>query len=726
MKHAPVSPLREVRLADAARIGNKAAMLGELIAAGVRVPDGVVLDAEAATLAAADREALLHAAATALGGDRFAVRSSGVAEDGLDRSFAGLYETVLNVRASELGDAVETVLGSARSGLVGQYDPSSSIEMAVIVQNMVDAVAAGVVLTADPVTGDRKTCVVTAVKGLAAPLVSGEVPGDEWRVRDGRATPVRRIEGAIDARVALAVTAEARRIAEMRGVPQDVEWAVGPDGSIWIVQARPMTALPPEVSWESPARGAFSRSYRFGEWIAEPVTPLFESWLLSTMEERLHEILREGLGQRAPRPYHVVVNGWYFYSLNWAAPGSLARSFPRMLIRIARSPRHAAGVLPATVRHSVPVFEREWREDIQPRYRAAVAAAEVRVDTLPVDELPGLIDELARLAGEYFTSIAALSGAAYKLELNLAVFHRKHLQAAVGWSHLPLLGGFEPPDSPSRPSVATLDWWQAPIPAEGGERMRRTVDPEVVAARRVAEVASVAAVEGSPRRLRQFRRLLADAQRLIAIREEQTQELTLPWPVLRRAVVRLGEALVDRRRITQPEDVFFLTRTEALDALEGRSTPDVDIAARRTLRAEQARLVAPLGIGRLPPVAARMWSSFAKLVGARPSERSLVSGTPASAGRATGRVRVIRRADEFGDLRRGEILVAPLTAPAWTPLFALAAGVVTDVGSAAAHASLIAREYGIPAIVGTGDATGRLRTGMLVTIDGGTGTVEAA
>ena len=72
----------------------------------------------------------------------------------------------------------------------------------------------------------------------------------------------------------------------------------------------------------------------------------------------------------------------------------------------------------------------------------------------------------------------------------------------------------------------------------------------------------------------------------------------------------------------------------------------------------------------------------------------------------------------------GEVLVAPLTAPAWTPLFRLAAGVVTDVGSPASHASIIAREYGIPAVVGCGDATARLRTGMQVTVDGITGNVE--
>jgi pyruvate,water dikinase len=120
-----------------------------------------------------------------------------------------------------------------------------------------------------------------------------------------------------------------------------------------------------------------------------------------------------------------------------------------------------------------------------------------------------------------------------------------------------------------------------------------------------------------------------------------------------------------------------------------------------------------------------MWDSFPQLIGAVHSETALVTGAPAAPGRATGQVRVIRGPQQFEELQHGEILVAPLTAPAWTPLFDRAIAVVTDVGSAASHASILAREYGIPAVVGCGDATVHLRTGMVVTVDGGTGNVEA-
>jgi pyruvate,water dikinase len=727
MSAALVRRLRDVRQNDALDVGGKAASLGELIAAGIRVPDGVVLVADTTGLTNGDRARLLRSAAEAMGGDRFAVRSSGVAEDGEQRSFAGLYETVLDVPTSELAAASDRVLQSARADRVTRYAPKASGRMAVIVQHMVDAVAAGVALTADPVSGDRQVCVVTAVKGVGAPLVAGEVPGDEWRVRGGRATPVRRIEGAIDARGAVAVASQARRIADLRGAPQDVEWAVGPDGSIWVVQARPMTALPAEVSWEPPARGAFSRSHRFGEWISEPVTPLFESWLLTTMEERFHARLRELIGQRVPRPYHVIVNGWYFYSLNWASPGAFLRNAPRMLARALRSPRNLAGIMPATVRHAVPAAEREWREDIQPGYRAAVAHAQGRVETIPIAELPALVDELAHLAGEYFLSIAALSGAAYKTELNLAGFHRQHLRATLGWSHLPLVSGFDVTADLDAPAVASLDWWFEPMKLGQDAMTPNGAHAGVVEARHAAESAAAAALAPSPKRLRTFERLLADAQHLLSIRDEQTRELTIAWPVLRRAVLRIGEALADKGRIDAADDVFFLTRSEALEVLgPAGSLARVDVAGRRATREEQTRLVPPLVVGRLSRMAESMWKGFASQVGAVRSERALVSGSPASAGRATGVVRVVRGPDDFDSLQAGEILVAPLTAPAWTPLFARAAALVTDVGSVASHAALVAREYGIPAVVGTGDATARLRTGIRVTVDGSTGNVEAA
>ncbi|MEO5917980.1 MAG: PEP/pyruvate-binding domain-containing protein [Candidatus Limnocylindrales bacterium] len=724
MSSAALLRLAEVGTRDAAEVGGKAASLGELIRSGTRVPAGWVLSAGAADLSPQQRQSLVRAAAADFGAGPFAIRSSGIAEDGVERSFAGMYESVLNVAADGIFDAIERVVASAQASRAAGYGMGAG-GMAVIVQPMVSAVAAGVALTADPITGDRTSTVVTAVRGLGDRLVSGAAFGDEWTVRDDVATARSQRERAVDPGQVLKVATEARRIADARGLPQDIEWAIDDSGTLWILQARPMTALPPDVSWDTHAPGGYTRDMRFGEWIPEPVTPLFESWLLTRMEDRLHARIQQYIGQHAPRPYHVVVNGWYFYSINFLSPRAMLRSLPDILWHLVRSPRYVAGVFPPTVRHSIPILEREWREDILPRYRAAVARADQYVGSMSVGQLPALIDGLADLAGEYFTSIATFSGAAYKMEMNLAGFYRRHIAPSLGGSHLPLVAGFKAPAPPGKHAVASIDWWHvpptpAPIAEAPSDRHAR-----FVAARQAAETAAFEVLASSPKRLGAFKKLLAETQRLVPIREEHVRELTLAWPAMRRAVARIGETLAARALIVNPDDIFFLTRDEALTALtEGRLAPTVDVGERRALRTEQSGLVPPSFVGRINPALRSTWDRFPAMVGAIRSDTALVSGTPASPGRASGLVRVIRNAGEFDQLLPGEILVAPLTAPAWTQLFNRAAGVVTDVGSAASHASIIAREYGIPAVVGTGDATARLRTGMRVTIDGGTGNVE--
>lgn len=727
MTSSAVRRLRDVRHADAAQVGGKAAQLGELITAGARVPDGLVLTLAAGEMTADGGSAALQDGAAALGPGPFAVRSSAIAEDGTERSFAGMYETVLNVSIEDVPAAVARVRASGQAARARAYGPGSDDGMAVIIQRMVAPTSAGVVLTADPITGERGRCIVTAVRGLGERLVSGESIGDEWVVVSDAATARRRPENAIDRDQALRVAGEARRIEAAIGVPQDIEWAFDAGGELWILQARPMTALPPEASWEPSTPGGYTRNLRFGEWISEPVTPLFESWLLSALEEATHAFYLHEIGQRIPRPYHVVVNGWYFYTLNWATPRAFARNLPNMLWHLVRSPRSLAGINPSTVRHAFPILERRWRADVQPRYRAAVQDAEGRVERLPAAELPDFIDELADLAGEYFGWVTALAGAAYKMELNLARFYQRHLAPLLGGSHLPLLTGFQAPTGPDRHAVTSLDWWHAPGPRS--ESARRPIEhhARLVEARHAAEEAAFTALAASPRRLREFRTMLADAQHLVPVREEQVGELTLAWPVMRRAVLRIGEALASRGVVAEPDDVFFLTHDEVLAALnDGGAAMRVDVAARRATRQAQARLVPPPVVGRVHPLVKRLFDSMPRTFGAVPSDTAIASGVPASPGRASGLVRVVRGPEEFDEFQPGEILVAPLTAPAWTPLFTRAAGVVTDVGSAAAHASIIAREYGIPAVVGCGDATARLVTGMRVTVDGSTGNVEDA
>src|SRR4029450_12498243 len=167
--------------------------------------------------------------------------------------------------------------------------------------------------------------------------------------------------------------------------------------------------------------------------------------------------------------------------------------------------------------------------------------------------------------------------------------------------------------------------------------------------------------------------------------------------------------------------VFYLTRAQ-LDT----HTPLQDVVGRRRAAWErQRRLVAPLTPGRPPRLLTKELLGAVDAVRTTdPAPEDAIVGQPASPGRATGPVRIVHGPGDFDGFQPAEVLAARATAPAWTPLFARAVAVVTDGGTLAAHASLVAREYGIPAVVATGDATTRLADGQVVTVDGGAGTVQ--
>jgi phosphohistidine swiveling domain-containing protein len=490
------------------------------------------------------------------------------------------------------------------------------------------------------------------------------------------------------------------------------------------------------VSWEAPLPGAWSRAFRLGEWLGDPVTPLFESWLLSRIEGRMHGFYGSLLGIDVPHPGHVVVNGWYFYGLNFlpAKPAAMVWMMIRHLLpRLVRHPRRTAIALPPVAHFSVSLYEAEWRSDVRPRYRQLAAEAAAEIETASSDRLVDLIDELADAAGDYFTSLTAVAGYASKAELPLARFYSAYLAPQIGGSHLELLAGLGSEVSGQAVhAVRTLDWME---PTLGESGVRR--DParangrhsDARSRRQEAESRAREALRSNSRRLRRFERLLAVAQRYAEIREELVGEWTLPWPILRGAVLRLGSDLVARNAIDRLEDVWFLRRNELLAALEGTFVLTATEAADRWRTWDrQRRLVPPLSLGTIPPmIKGFVESAEAAIRGtaARPSAGgAAIVGIPASAGRASGPVRVVHSVEEFDSVQAGDVLVAPMTAPAWTPLFDRVVAIVTDTGGAAAHASIVAREYGLPAVVGTGDATRLLRDGEIVEVDGSAGLVR--
>lgn len=730
---ALVIPLTDARATATAVAGGKASSLAALARCGHPVPPGFVItpaalegDGAGARLKPEAR-AELERAVEALGGP-VAVRSSGIAEDLADASFAGQYETVLDVEGlSAVEAAIARCVASASAARVAAYREERGIEaapVAVLVQRMVRARAAGVAFTAHPVTGERGVAAISAVRGLGEALVSGLSNAEEWEVREA---PVRRrgVDHVLSADDALAVAALARAVG--RDAPTDVEWAIDQGGSIRLLQARPMTALPEVVAWTLPAgvSGGFIRNFRLGEWIGAPVTPLFESWILTDLEEKVHAAFEALSGLTTPRPLHLVVNGWYFYGgMRYeVGPGALLASLPRLIPALFDGAKRAQ-ILAGTPPLAHLGFDREldrWRRELRPALEATVARAEREVEGARADQLVSIVQRIVDETARQCTSMVGVAGYAAKAEGKLLELWRAHLGAHEGTAFDLVSGaGF----APAAHDVEGLD----PIFPTLGER--GPLPPAIDEAKRAhvlarRDAAEARAMEALPEKHRaRFGAMVAEARRAHAARQEQTGALTLGWPVLRRALLRLGDALVSRGVIDRGEDVFFVTRAELDRALAGDATP-LPVRERRATWERQRRLSPPLIVGEPTGLLKDVMRHLSRVLHHEEHTASdALVGMPGSPGRVTGVARVVLSVDELDRLRSGEILVAPVTTPAWTLGFGRAAAIVTDTGSVASHASIVAREHGIPAVVGTGDATAKIVDGQLITVDGGRGVVR--
>ena len=225
-----------------AGIGGKGRALARLAAQGFDVPDwfavmpGEPVDAEA-----------LAAAVARLDAGLFAVRSSGAMEDGAGHSFAGQFESHLDVPAGQVAARVADVRASARGEAIRRYCDERGLpppaEPAVLVQRMLAPRCAGVAFSADPASGRRGVAVVSAVAGTGEKLVSGECDGETWRLGRGGEILERPLSGVLSEAEARAVADLARRCEEACGMPQDIEWAVDAAGKLWLLQSRPVTTL---------------------------------------------------------------------------------------------------------------------------------------------------------------------------------------------------------------------------------------------------------------------------------------------------------------------------------------------------------------------------------------------------------------------------------------------------------------------------------------------------
>lgn len=226
-----------------------------------------------------------------------------------------------------------------------------------------------------------------------------------------------------------------------------------------------------------------------------------------------------------------------------------------------------------------------------------------------------------------------------------------------------------------------------------------------------------------------FEKSLKWAQSQAPLREDGIAEIGLGYPLLRRLLFELGGRLAQAGMISGSDKIFWLEESElesAAAALDrGEALPDHRESVRRRIaqwKVRKAIVPPPM----LPPSSKFMGISTEGWLTATEGEQgtNTLKGIGTSAGVVTAPARVLHGPEDFDQMKSGDVLVAAITTPAWTPLFSIASAVVTDIGGPLSHSSIVAREYGIPAVLGTGVATRRIRSGQTVTVDGGAGTVR--
>lgn len=773
-----------------------------------------------------------------------AVRSSAIAEDLPDLSFAGQQDTYLNILGDDaLLDAVTRCWASLWTARAIGYRersqvPHDEVALAVVVQQMVQSEASGVLFTANPLTGKRSEMVIDATLGLGEALVSGQVEPDHYVVDSsgeqilGKTLGAKALsiqgqaEGgtvtlyhsaadrqALPDQQILVLARLGRQAQACFGSPQDIEWAWA-DGHLYVVQSRPVTSLYPLPAGlaDQPLEVLFS----FGVWqgMLDPYTPLGGDMLgmlisgmgrlfgqkIDARQQRvflgagerlfvnvtgllsnpigrnvanlfvgsidpisgaiLAELLKDSplraekdlsLGARLRLVRGIApLIGNVLYNLLWPGRGRarLENQIDAVLAEAQRRCDAAQNL--AELIAAIEAVAAKMPQKMLPRLVGGIASGQAPYQILlrRAGELPGgqdLLIELARGLPHNVTTqmdlalwrtaqaIRADAGAAAYfsttgVERLVAEYRAERLPVAAQTAIRGFLSIY------GMRGVGEIDlgrprWHEDPaslfLVLKSYLQIDPAVSPEAVFQRGAGKVKQVQAqleqvfsqaLRGQRISPRLVGALVERFRELGGLRETPKFFVVRLFGIYRRALLAAGRKLVEAGRLTQADDLFFLHLWE-LKAFGGGETRDWGalVAERRATYARELRR------RRIPRIMLSDGSAFydAPSTG---EAANMLSGNPVSAGMVEGAVHVVF--DPQGvQLIPGEILVCPATDPAWTPLFLAAGGLVMEVGGMMTHGSVVAREYGIPAVVGVSQATTRLKDGQQVRVDGSSGIV---
>lgn len=823
--HAALPALADVTEDDLPLAGGKAVALGTLSRMdGIEVPPGfcVPTTAFAALLAAlpavADRIADLTAdpdqaaavrdaiegapvppdladaitAALAAHPDttRWAVRSSATAEDLPGASFAGQHDTFLDVPTEQVAHHVGRCWASLFTDRAVAYRTRqgiahAAVHMAVVVQAQLDPAAAGVMFTADPVTGHRRTTVIEAVPGLGDALVDGQVDPDRITLVDGHVTG--RTGTLLGDDQATDLAAIGALVATRLGRPQDIEWCLA-DGRFQLLQARPITTLFPVPANPQGGNRVYI-SVGHNQMMTDPIRTLGLSvWETTSPAPMVHAGSRlfvdatMGLANPATRD-HLLTTFHRGDPLTGQAIQAIVDRDGFLPSVPATTPPLGP---PPTAPDPIPT-DRAIVADLIARTQADIDALAVQIaDVTGADVVRFVVADIGRLTQALHEPVsrqATMAGMEATWWLNdhlgewlgeanpadvLSLGAPDNVSTEMGYALLDVADIIRPhpqviaalragddtflhdlPGLPGGPQAhdaltgfldtygmrcaAEIDitrprWAEAPtllLPAllsavdhaeHGAAAARREDLRRRAAAARRDILDRLAALPDGAEKVAETAVQIDRLRTFIGYREHPKYGIVSRYFIYKQALHRLARQLVADRVIAAIDDIHHLT----LEEIEAAATTgQVDarlIVQRRAAYAADHALRPP-----------RVLTSDGEAVSGTYDRGDLpdstLVGLPVSGGTVTGRARVVTHLEE-AQLEPGDILVTTHTDPSWTPAFVTIVGLVTEVGGQMTHGAVVAREYGLPAVVAVPDATRRIADGQRIRIDGTHGHVE--
>lgn len=764
--------------------GGKGGMLSRMLQSGYPVPDGFVilpsafqeekLDPTACNKTLAYLNDLRKSQPEAL----FAVRSSALSEDSAQASFAGEFETILNVKSDEeVLKAIHTVYGSKHSERVKVYSAVQRLEqshqIAVLIQLMVPAEISGVLFSADPITGSHTKMIGNFVYGLGEQLVSGEANADSFTFL----RPKGKYEGPNAFRkYAAKLYKLAAKLEREFDHPQDIEWAVA-NGKLYILQARPITTLQQgnldTYEWNDSLSGDdLWVNTNIGEAIPDVMTPL--TWTLLRFFDNEMD----------------TVPGYYLWSGNICGRAytninvrlSVLAAFGVSIERGVHLVRDVLGQMPEGMRVPIYPFSRvrllkvmlpkvikyvkkllHASRNMQPYLRSTPDwCAEVSecIAGVKTKEALALLwqDELAPYNIQAWFSL--LAGGSKSV---LAIRVKKKLTELVGTedantllsnlrgsAELASLGPIIGISKIIKGEMSRQEYLMQqghrgphefelsiPHPGENAEWLEKQIaefinsntDVEGLLTKQQTQFddAWKRLAKRFPTKANRIKHKIAKVAEAARLREAARSEFVRVFRVNRAFARRAGEVTGIQ------DDVFFLYLDEVLNLLSGDKSAVEQIPSRKENYMKYKALPPFPSIirGRFDPfkwaedpVRRVDYYDAARPVTTEAGDLETLKGFAGAAGRIEGSVRILTQPEEGNALQTGEILVASTTNVGWTPLFPRVAAIITDIGAPLSHAAIVARELGIPAVVGCGNATTRLKTGDRVIVDGGAGVVQ--